>query len=274
MFQKPVRFKRLVPLLIALFFLSLFSNLQRRSSWFEQWAYTLVYPFQVTADWISGGIGNLWHHYFFLVGAAVENERLQKTIQELHTKLVAMDEVQGENTRLHEILQLQEVLAPKGVAARVIAFDPRAELKSITIDKGSADGVAPNLPVMATAGLVGRVGPVSSRTSQVLLLLDPNSVVDVILSRSRVRALLVGASQKTELRPGFLLTELEYLRRMSDIQPGDEVVTSGLDTLYPKDLVVGIVGEIFPEKYGIFQKATVIPHVDFSQLEEVLVLKR
>lgn len=274
MFQKPVRFKRLLPLLIALFFLSLFSNLQRRSSWFEQWAFTLVSPFQTVAGWISHGSGNLWHHYIFLSGAAKENEHLKETVQELHTKLVLLDEAQNENSRLREILQLKESLAPAGIVARVIAFDPRAELKSVTIDKGAAEGLVPNLPVMAQAGLVGRVGPVSAHTARVLLLLDPNCAVDVILSRSRVRGLLVGTSQKTEFRPGFLLTELEYLRRTSDIQSGDEVITSGLDAFYPKDLAVGVIGNIVPAKYGIFQEAVVIPHVDFSQLEEVLVLKR
>ena len=161
MFQKKVRVQHLLPLFLVLVFLSLFSNLQRRSGWFGQWMFNWAAPFQKVAVWFSGGVSDTWNHYFLLVGAAKENDLLKQKIEELQKQGIATQEIKSENERLHSLLNLPEASAFKKIVSRVIAFDPRAEFKTIMIDKGSDHGIRPNLPVVAAAGLVGRVGPVS-----------------------------------------------------------------------------------------------------------------
>lgn len=194
----------------------------------------------------------------------------------LQQKQIQYEEMAGELKRLRSLLDLKQREWPGTIAARVIAMDPRAEFRSLRIDKGSNDGVVADMPVIAIDGLVGKVGPVFKGESIILLIADPASHVDVVVQRSRVRGLLIGASfgMRSKLQPGFLMTRLEYVAGESDVQNADIVVTSGFDRLFPKGILVGEVEGIKENKYGIFLKARVIPAVDFSKLEEVLVLKR
>lgn len=190
-------------------------------------------------------------------------------------ELKAHDEnLKGENERLKNLLDLKQKNSSKAIAARVMAFDPRAEFKSIRIDKGSRQGIASDMPVVAPGGLVGKVGPVFKDEALVLLIVDPASFVDCLVNRSRVRGLLVGDGTipNTDFKPGFL-TRLEYLKKESDIQAGDSLITSGLDRLYPKGILVGEIQTVEKDPLGLFQKAKVVTSVDFSGLEEVLVLK-
>lgn len=200
---------------------------------------------------------------------------MRRSNEALRQKLVVFEELRKENLRLHSLLNLKQKFFPEGVAAKVVSFDPHAEYKSLRINKGSKDGIAADMPVVAGAGLVGRIGPVFKKEALVLLIADPASHVDVVVHRSRLRALLtgVGSSKTLEVRPSFL-TRLEYLKNSSDIAPSDWVVTSGLDGLFPKGILVGEVAKVKKDPAGIFLTAHVAPAADFSGLEEVLVLKR
>ncbi|MBI5298865.1 MAG: rod shape-determining protein MreC [Deltaproteobacteria bacterium] len=264
----------LIPLVLVIFFLSLLSSKTRRAPWYEQWAWNVVAPVTTVFSWFGGGLYHTWDRYVYLVGAQRENERLQEELKKLRQKMVAFEESVAENERLVHLLDLKNTQSPASVAARVIAYDPRSEFKSVRINKGSRDGLLPDMPVIATEGLVGKVGPVFDHDAIVLLIIDPASTVDAFVERSRVRGLLNGAAKKTELRPCYFLTRLEYLKRSSDIQAGDQVITSGLDQLYPKGILVGTVETVEHNRYGIFVDAEVVPTVDFSRLEEVLVLKK
>ncbi len=214
-----------------------------------------------------------WKHYLYLVGAGKRNIALENELKILRQKVVTFDELVFENQRLNDVLSLKQNSWPDSIAAKIIGYDPRSEYKSIKINKGSSQGVKTDMPVVAMDGLVGKVGPVFSNEAIVLLVIDPASSVDVIVERSRVRGLLVGMAKDTELRPGYFLTRLEYLNRTSDLQISDVVITSGLDQLFPKGLLVGTVETISNNRFGIFLDADVVPTVDFSKLEEVLVLK-
>lgn len=264
----------LIPLVLVVFFLSLLSPKTRRAPWYEQWAWNVVSPVTSVFSWFGGGLHHTWDHYVYLVGTQRENEMLQRELKELQQKVVTFKESVAENERLGQLLNLKNAQRSASVAARVIAYDPRSEFKSIRINKGSHDGLSPDMPVIATEGLVGKVGPVFDHDAIVLLILDPASTVDAFVERSHVRGLLNGAAKKTELRPGYFLTRLEYLKRSSDIQIGDQVVTSGLDQLYPKGILIGTVESVEHNRYGIFVDAEVVPTVDFSRLEEVLILKK
>jgi rod shape-determining protein MreC len=183
-----------------------------------------------------------------------------------------LEEALQENARLAALLDYRKSFERTTVVARVIANDPRAEFKSITIDRGSADGIPLLAPVVGPRGLVGKVGTVGSHEARVLLINDPNSAVDAFVQRSRVRGLIVGSAWRTELKAGYYLTRLEYLKRTSDIQEGDIVVTSGFDRVFPPGIPIGTVHDISASRYGVFSEASVVPFENLAELTEVMVV--
>lgn len=245
-----------------------------RAPWYEQWAWNLVSPITSLFAWVKANVKELGDHYLFLAGAAKESEQWQNKWLAARQKLVQLEELEQENERLTRLLELQQNQWPSGIAARVVAFDPRSEFRVIRIGKGSADGIRSDLPVVALDGLVGKVGPVFKRDALVLLLVDPASFVDGVDSRSQVRCLLSGSGllSHAELKHGYFLTRLEYLEKKSDVLLGDTIVTSGLDGLYPKGILVGTVTHLVTDGEGLFLKADLLPAVDFTKLKEVLVL--
>jgi rod shape-determining protein MreC len=270
--HKKNRLRLLIPILLVLLFFSLIPQTQKRAPWYEQMLANLVSPVQCVFTSLSQGVHSVWDGYFSLVGAKGENTKLLAENARIKGELVRVEEIQRENERLRGLLGYKESFDVRSVSARVIANDPRAEFKSLMIDRGQEDGIALYMPVVGPRGLVGRVGRVSEDTALVLLLNDPNCAVDAMIQRSRARGLLVGAVARTKLKSGQYLTRLEYLRRVSDVRDGDVVVTSGLDQVFPPGLPIGTVHDIARSKSGIFKEAEVVPFENFAELQEIMVL--
>lgn len=270
--RKTSRWRLLIPLALIVLFLALIPQTPRRAPWYEQIFANLLAPIQWTFTRLGGTIYSVWDGYISLVGTKAENEKLIGENAELKAQLTKLDEVKSENERLRSLLGYSESFSTPTLTARVVANDPRAEFKSLIIDRGKSDGVKVFMPVVGPSGVVGRVGRVYGNTSQVLLLNDPNSAVDVMVQRSRARGLLVGAISHTKLKSGFYLTRMEYLRSASDVKEGDVVVTSGLDRVFPPGLPVGTAHDIKNSRYGVFQEAEVVPFENFQEVQEVLVL--
>jgi len=273
LFQRKARLLPfLIPLLLFLAFFSLTTGGARRAPWYEEAIWNLITPPQRLFTAISGGVNGVWKHYIALVGAQEENDLLKRRMAVLEGDIIRNAEVAEENSRLRDLLMYHDVFPQRTIMARVIANDPRAEFKSLTINRGVDDGVRPLMPVVGPKGLVGRVGKVDSNSARVLLIIDPNSAVDVLIQRSRARGLLEGVARRTELRPGYYLTRLEYLRRISDVRDGDVVVTSGFDRVFPPGIPVGTVHDILKSRHGVFLDANVVPFENMAELQEVLVL--
>lgn len=262
----------ILPLILALVFFTFTGSAYRRAPWYEEAFWSLLSPPERLLTGLSSSAGDAWRGYVALIGVQRENEELKKKVAELETSLVASAEVGEENKRLRELLSYSDSFPQRTLAATVIANDPRAEFKSITINRGSSDGVAPLMPVLGPRGLVGKVGKVVSGSARVILITDPNSAVDVTVQRSRARGMVVGGAWHTELKSGYYLTRLEYLRSVSDIRDGDVIVTSGLDAIFPPGIPVGSVTDIRLSRYGVFREASVVPFEDMAELREVLVL--
>ncbi len=262
----------LIPILLALVFFSLSSDGMRRAPWYQDAIWNVIAPPQKVASWIHGMINGTWDSYVQLVGAVKERDELSAKVALLEGKLTRSEEISQENSRLRALLGYRESFPQKTLVASVVANDPRSEFKSITIDRGSSDGIRPLMPVIGPRGLVGKVGTVDSVTSRVLLITDPNSAVDAMVQRSRARGVVVGTAWKTELKAGFYLARLEYIRRVSDIRDGDVVVTSGFDRIFPPGIPVGTVKDISTSRYGVFTEANVVPFENMAELQEVLVV--
>jgi rod shape-determining protein MreC len=270
--QKKSKLRLLLPVILILLFLSLMPRAQKRMMWYEQMLANIAAPFQWVSSSIGNGITGVWDGYISLVGTKRENKELKAENARLKGQLARTEEVKSENERLRNLIGYRDVFGMETVVTRVVASDPRAEFKSVMIDKGKDDGIKLYMPVVGPKGLVGRIGRVTNGTAQVLLLNDPNSAVDAMVQRSRARGLLVGASARTKLKTGYFLTRLEYLRRVSDIHDNDVIVTSGLDGVFPPGLPVGTVHQIAKSQDGIFKEAEVVPFENFQELQEVMVL--
>jgi len=244
-----------------------------RVHWHRQIFLTSIHPLQSSVTSISSFTKNVWHHYIALTRASIENDRLKNELKEANRMLLQSDEIKKQNDRLNELLSMAKPFDKKTIGANVIASNVMAEFRTVTINKGSSDGITKNMVVLGPGGLVGKVGHVGLKESLILLISDPNSSADIFVQRTNARAILTGALTGPELRPFYSLSRLEYLKKTSDIVNGDVVVTSGLDQLYPPGIPVGTVNKVDNTLSGVFKNAEVVPFVDLTQLKEVLLLK-
>jgi rod shape-determining protein MreC len=150
------------------------------------------------------------------------------------------------------------------VAARVIGASPDPSSHIALIDRGSRDGVKRDMGVMTPEGVVGKIFAVYPDTSQVLLLTDKESGVGALMEASRVQGPVRGTGEP--------LLALEYISNEVKVEPGDKILTSGQDRIFPKDLPVGTVVQVQPDRHSPFHKISVKPAARLDGLEEVLVL--
>lgn len=217
---------------------------------------------------VEDSVTGLWSHYFELVGVREENEQLKKRIQELEATLAEHAEDLAELTRLRTLINLPNDIKWRQLGARVLAgrMGPNAIQDSITIGRGYINGGRPGTPIITNDGLVGRVLKASAHTSTVLLLSDPGSRIAVFTQVSRARGVLRGQGTGKTL-------EMDYVSRDSVVAPGDVLVTSGLDGIYPKGIPVAKVSTVAPSDYTEFLAITAAPLVDMQHLEEVILLE-
>jgi rod shape-determining protein MreC len=198
------------------------------------------------------------------VGLEQENEALKRELQEVKLQLNKYREAYLANQRLRALLNFKTSIPTPLLPAEVVAFDPSGWFQTILIDKGRNDGLVRNMAVVSGDGLVGRVIGVSNRHAKVLLILDGNSAVDALIQRSRTRGVLVGLGRDRCV--------LKYVQRNEDVQVGDKVITSGMGGVFPKGILLGEVQQVVRGNSGLFQTVEVEPAVDFSQLEEIMVV--
>jgi rod shape-determining protein MreC len=225
----------------------------------------LMAPLQRSATAVSGVISGSWRGVAELVRARAENVVLREQARQLHRELDRLAEVDLENERLRKLLDFRETLTGDVLTARIIGRDATGLARTLTIGRGEADGIVRGAAVLAPEGIVGQVFLASAHAARVLLVSDHNSGVDALVQRTRARGIVQGT-----VDGGCML---KYVKRTEDVQVGDELVTSGLDGIFPKGLPVGRVVTIDKRGQGLFQSAEVAPRVDFEQLEEVLVTR-
>ena len=151
------------------------------------------------------------------------------------------------------------------MSARVIAADATPYFLTLTVDRGTEDGIRSDLAVLAPTGVVGRVvGQPAARAARVQLLIDRNAAAGALIERTRASGVVMGEDDETSLR-------MEYVSNLETVWVGDRIVTSGIDGIYPKGFAIGTVTDIAPG-VGLYQTIQIAPAVDFSQLEDVLVV--
>jgi rod shape-determining protein MreC len=228
-------------------------------------------PLQRAMSWVVGGAGELWRGWAFHRETYAENRRLEEQVRRLEIDLQSRTAKAQDSDRLRELLALREAIPMETVAARVVGRDGVPWFRSLTVDKGEADGVELDAPVVSATGVVGRVFAVGPRAARVQVLLDRDGGAGVLVERSRVPGVVSG--QVSGETAGAEDLVLKYVPERADVAVGDVVVTSGTDRIYPKGLVVGRV-RFVGNGSGLFRDIRVEPSARFDRLEEVLVVRQ
>jgi rod shape-determining protein MreC len=228
----------------------------------------LVSPAQSAMSFVARGITGVAGRYMELTHVRGENETLVRENKKLRAELTEMRRLAEESGRYQRLLGLRDVTPAETIAARVIAVDasPYFRVARVEIDHGEGT-VRRGMPVLTPEGVVGRINRVAGASSDVMLLVDPRSAIDVLVPRTGGRGILRGKSGENGYR-----CSIEYLARGEPAREGDAVVTSGLGGAFPRNLAVGHVTRVIPGAVGLYQDVEVTPDVDFARLADVLVV--
>lgn len=224
----------------------------------------IVSPIHGGIDAVADGASSAWGSYFNLVGLAERNRDLVERVSRLESSQASFEEQRRENERLRALLELNSVSELKGVAASVVASEPSGWVKGIVVNKGTSHGVTEGMAVVHPQGVVGQVVSTGPNFSRVLLMTDHASGVDALVQDGRARGVVEGLGSSS--------CELKYVAKESVVRVGDVVVTSGMDGVFPKGLIIGSVLRVAPEIGTLLQRIDLKPAVDFSKLEEVLIV--
>ena len=237
-------------------------NSDRGVPFIETGTFSAFAEVQRGASSAVSGVRNWWGDYVALQTVRDDNIRLRQELSRMQIALQQERAMAQQSRTLEELLGLRSQSRLATVAANVIAGSASPNFRMLTVDKGTRDGLGPDMAVIVPAGVVGRVITPGGRAARVQLLIDRNAAVGVILERSRAQGVAEGNG--AEMR-------LNYLAGGADVAAGDIVVTSGLDGIYPKGFVVGQIESVERDS-GAFGGIALRPAVDFSSLETVLVV--
>jgi rod shape-determining protein MreC len=210
-----------------------------------------------------GSVRDGWTNYFALQEIRRENVQLRDEVAKLRVGLQQEQALSQQTRTLQQLLDLRSSIKLSTTAAAVIAGGASPEFRTITIDKGTGDGIAPDMAVIAPAGVVGRIVLPTPRAAKVQLLIDRDAAAGAIVERSRAQGVLVGT--------GTERLRLDHVPGTAEIKVGDRVVTSGIEGIYPKGFAIGQI-ESFERRAGEFTAVMIRPAVEFSNLELVLVV--
>ncbi len=229
----------------------------------KPFANLLAIPFEAMAG-LDRGIRDWWNQYLALQGVYDQNLHLKKEVQRLEGEMNQLREKAIASDRLAALLNFQKQAQFQTVAARVIGRNASNWYQALTLDKGEDDGIQVEMGVVTPAGVVGQVVKTSGATSLALLLTDPNLAVPGLVQRTRDEGIVQSTAKG--------LIRMKYIPPLSPVREGDLVVTSGLTGGFPRGLLVGRVAQVEESEDDLFQFAHIDPVVNFSKLEEVLIL--
>lgn len=241
-------------------------------TWVEDVVHTVAQPIQRFSVKASNAVIDFFERVFKTSDADKENEQLRVRIAQYETMEGEFNALKQENERLKTLLNYAQTLDGYAyVTAPLIGRSQGVWFNEFTLGAGRNQGVAENMPVINSGGLVGRVTSVSANTCKVTAIIDAASDVSVMVERTRdygfVRGTLGAGDDDT--------MELYYLPSGNDLVPGDAIITSGIDGIFPRGIPVGSVIEVARASEDAEDRdALVQPTVDFLRLEEVVILTK
>lgn len=230
----------------------------------RSWVVNVVTPPEMLFHGIGKGIRGTWSNYVDLIHVRKQNKDLKAELDRLRLEEDSLAEDARQGQRLQTLLGFKEKYIYKTVAAQVIGTSGTEQSHVLLIDKGSQDGLKPDMPVITPDGIVGKTRDVFRHTSQVLEISDVTSGAGVILQTTRIRGVLRGDS--------WGQPEIVNVSPDERIQKGEPVLTSGGDAIYPRGLAVGIVDRVIPQPEGTLINILIKPSANLARLEEVLII--
>jgi rod shape-determining protein MreC len=229
------------------------------------WVVSIVTPFERFFHGFGYTVRHGWSNYVDLRNTRQQNRELQDQIARLRLEQAAFAEDAIQGHRLQALLDFQQHYVASIIAAQVIGTSGSDLSRVLSIDKGSKDGLKPDQAVITPDGIVGKLRDVFPHTSQVLLISDQTSGAGVVLATTRIRAILRGSTAGQ--------VQINNLTPDSRIKPGEQVLTSGGDQIYPRGLPVGMIESIAPDPdHQPYTLIKLRPAVNLDQLEEVLII--
>jgi len=209
------------------------------------------------------GVRRVWSGYVGLRHLKQDNDDLRRQLADAQIAVQEQRALADRARGLEQLLELRDRTNLHLTAAEIIGASATPDFRTLTIDKGTRDGLRPDMAILAPGGVVGRVVVPSARAAKVQLLIDRNAAAGALIERSRAQGVVVGTGED--------LLRMDYVSEASDLVTGDTVVTSGIDGIYPKGFVIGHVETV--EKNGpSYRRILVRPTVNFAALEQVLVV--
>ena len=271
----PVNWKRyrdslIVLLALAVPFWVLRASMRdpRQASGLDKVIVRVATPLQLVAATLARGISNVWGDYIYLVDVKEDNTRLSSQNARLQERVRKLEALEEENRRLHRLLDLKQSLKTEVVSAQVIGKNTNEffRVARVTLDRDARE-VGANLPVLSQDGVVGTTLKTAGDTVDVRLVADAGSSVDVVVQRTGARGFVRGTGDESKYS-----CSVQYVERTDEVEVGDLLVTSGVGRRFPKGIPVATVTQVVRRDFGIYQQVTATPTVDFSRVEEVLIL--
>jgi rod shape-determining protein MreC len=267
---KRLRETVLVVLLLALPFFFLRSSIRRPEELnaVDRTILRVAAPLQYAAAALSRGISSVVGQYVYLVDVKSDNDRLVYENARLRSSQRELADALAENRRLRRLLGLRDTVQRETVSALVVAKDTTEYFRvwHLTIDAPNA-AVRPDMPVISLDGAVGTVLRVAGHDADVQLTVDSGFGVDVVVERTGARGFVRGSGDRSKYA-----VRVEYVPRSDLVEVGDLLVTSGVGCRFPKGIPVARISKVVRRDFGIYQTVEAEPSVDFSRLEEVLVV--
>jgi rod shape-determining protein MreC len=229
------------------------------------WAISAVTPIETAVVHSQQWVQNIFKNYAYLRGVRRENRELRGQIQQMTIQQTRMEEDARMARRVQALLGFKEQYVESTIAAQVIGTSGSEQSRVLYIDKGANDGIKVDMAVITPTGIVGKIVQVADNWSQVLPINDQFSGVGAALKDSRLQGILKGTPSGA--------TTLQYIMSDEKVTPGEDVITSGGDRIFPKGLPVGKVVSVQPGK-DLFLNIRVVPAARLDQVEEVLVVTK
>jgi rod shape-determining protein MreC len=230
---------------------------------FERTVMTIFSPVPKTVNWVGQSASDMYHGYLDMRRSVAENLALRRKVAFLTTENLKLSQSQTDLNRLRSLLGYSEQFSMSTTMAQAIMLDTSSRFKSLVIDRGADDKIEVNDAVVNASGLIGRVILTTRDMAKVQLLVDNNSAVGALVERTRRQGVVRG--------DGGSGAQMYDVPSLADIQPGDVIMTAGIDGIYPKGIPIGTVARA-EKGQDLFKSIHMKPAVDFGSIEEVIVI--
>jgi rod shape-determining protein MreC len=255
-------------LAVPFFFLRASIRDPRETNGLDRLVMRIAAPVQYVSSLIAREVSNLWGNYVYLVEVKADHQRLAYENARLQDRVRRLEQNEVELRRVKRLLGLREAVPGDPISAQVIGKDLTEffRVASLVVDRAGRE-VRPNMPVIALDGVVGKVQRVSGDRVDVLLAVDSGSGIDVVDELTQARGFVRGTGD-----PSRYGCHVELMQRSDEVNVGDLLVTSGVGRAFPRGIPVARVTKVVKRDFGLYQVVEAVPTVDFSRLEEVLII--